>query len=53
MPHVENSPNPANAKLRPTIIDNYADNKLGGKGAAKIRTPKGEIFGHPDTRSSK
>lgn len=28
MPDVNNSPNPANSKLRPTLIDNYADNAL-------------------------
>lgn len=52
MPDVNNSPNPANAQLRPSIIDNYADNKL-QKGAAKVKTPKGEIYDQPGTRSSK
>ena len=50
MPHVENSPNPANVKLRPTKIDNYADNKL-GKRIAKVKTPKGEIYDQPGTKS--
>ena len=50
MPNINNSPNPANTQLRPTKIDNYADNKL-GKGAAKVRTPKGEIYDQPGTKS--
>ena len=46
MPDVNNSPNPANSKLRPTKIDNYADNKLRNE-VPKVKTPTGEIYDHP------
>ena len=52
MPDIENSPNPDNRQMRPTVIDNFADNKL-RKRVAKVITPKGEIYDQPGTKISK
>lgn len=51
MPRIPNSPNPENEELRPTRMDNYADNKL-NKGRGKKPIVGGQPYVQKTTKPS-